>query len=234
MMSQLKKWSIGDKPSVAESAHRAALKLPLTGTPVPVDIPKFMGKWFVMANIPLYLEIGASNCVENYMWNAETKSIEVLFEYVAKGGSPAAPKSISEMHAKIVNNPVNSFWTLNPKILGIYLPLGLSYLVLDVAEDGSYALVGVPDRQNLWILTRLKPTKKAGGPYLETKNAAFGSLEINPTTPATDTTLPCVSAAREIFELDANMEGVIMQRALAKAAELGYDVKKVLSIEWTE
>ena len=234
MMSQLKKWSSGDKPTVEESAQLASLKLPLTGTPVPVDIPKFMGKWFVMANIPLYLEVGASNCVENYTWNKEAQSIEVLFEFVAKGGSPAAPKSTSEMRAKIANNPVNSFWTLNPKILGIYLPLGLSYLVLDVAEDGSYALVGVPDRQNLWVLTRLKPTKKAGGPYLKSKNDSAGSLEINSMTAASDTSLPCVSAAREIFELDADMEGAIMRRALAKAADLGYDVNKVLSIEWTE
>ena len=112
MMSQLEKWSKGDKPSIEESARLAALKLPLKATPVVVDIPKFMGRWYVLANIPLSVEVGASNCVENYTWNEQSESIDVLFEYTSVGAAPAAPKAISEMHAKIVNNPVNSFWAL--------------------------------------------------------------------------------------------------------------------------
>ena len=112
MMSQLEKWSKGDKPSIEESARLAALKLPLKATPVVVDLPKFMGRWYVLANIPLSVEVGASNCVENYTWIEQSESIDVLFEYTSVGAAPAAPKAISEMHAKIVNNPVNSFWAL--------------------------------------------------------------------------------------------------------------------------
>ena len=239
MMSQLKKWSSSEtRPSLKEQQQIAALELPLVATTTPVDIPKFMGKWYVMANIPMSLEIGAFNCVENYHWDAAKETIDVLFEYIPKGGAPQSTKAKSEMHAKIVNNPVNSFWSLNPKILGLYLPLGLSYLVLEVAEDGSYALVGVPDRSYLWVLTRLKPTNKEGGPY---KNGTLPSVPVS--MAASETTLPpigakgsepvCVAASKEIFELSTVMEGSIMQRAMAKATELGYDTDKVLNVKWT-
>ena len=134
MMSQLAKLSnVSTRPTMKESLRLAALQLPLTATTTPLDIQKFMGKWYVMANIPMSVEVGASNCVENYSWDAQRKSVDVLFEYIPSGGKADAVKAKSEMHAKIVNNPINSFWALNPKILGIYLPLGLSYLVLEVA-----------------------------------------------------------------------------------------------------
>ena len=233
MMSQLAKWSNGDRPSVAESARINALKLPLKATTVAVDIPQFMGKWYVMANIPMSVEVGATNSVENYTWNTQTQSIDVLFEYVASGGNPSAPKSISEMHAKVMNSPVSSFWALNPKILGIYLPLGLSYLILDVATDGSYALIGVPDRQYLWVLTRLKPTIKNGGQYKKIAKTLTDSGSIVQTAAATDESLPCVKGAREIFELDSKMEDAIMLKALCKAKELGYNEEKVLLVGWT-
>lgn len=233
MMSQLLKWSNGDRPSLAESARMNALKLPLKATTVAVDIPKFMGKWYVMANIPMSVEVGATNSVENYTWNTQTQSIDVLFEYVASGGNPTAPKSTSEMHAKVVNSPVSSFWALNPKVFGIYLPLGLSYLVLDVATDGSYALIGVPSREYLWVLTRLKPTIKNGGQYKKIAKAMTDGGNIVQTVTATDGSLSSVAGAKEIFELDSKAEESIMAKALSTAKDLGYDDEKVLMVGWT-
>ena len=43
-------------------------------------------RWYVLANIPLYVEQGATNCVENYAWNEERGGVDVLFEYLPKGG----------------------------------------------------------------------------------------------------------------------------------------------------
>lgn len=216
MMSQLKKYSSGStKPTLKETLRLAALKLPLVATTTPIDIQKFMGKWFVMANIPTSIEVGASNCIENYSWDAQRGSIDVLFEYIPKGGSPEAAKATSEMHAKIVNEPINSFWALNPKIFGFYFPLRLSYLVLEIADDDSYALIGVPDRSYFWVLTRLKPTIKEGGKVSETV-VADGN-----------------AASKEILELDAVMEESIMRKALLKADELGYDTEKVMRVKWS-
>ena len=45
-----------------------------------------------MANIPLSLEVGARNCIENYKWDDQRKGVDVLFEYVAKGETMGIPR----------------------------------------------------------------------------------------------------------------------------------------------
>eukprot|EP00622_Pseudochattonella_farcimen_P003162 FR738273.1.p1 GENE.FR738273.1~~FR738273.1.p1 ORF type:complete len:189 (+),score=24.91 FR738273.1:81-569(+) len=54
--------------------------------------------------------------------------------------------------AKVVNEAATQ-WSLSPKV-GVYLPLGITYLVLDCAPDYSYTVVGVPDRSYIWIMGR--------------------------------------------------------------------------------
>jgi apolipoprotein D and lipocalin family protein len=44
-----------------------------------VDLKRFMGKWYVIANIPTFIEKGAHNAVETYTWNKKEKRIDVLF-----------------------------------------------------------------------------------------------------------------------------------------------------------
>ena len=34
-----------------------------------VDLDKFMGDWYVIANIPTWIEKGAHNALEQYFWN---------------------------------------------------------------------------------------------------------------------------------------------------------------------
>ena len=53
-------------------------------TPVPlasdVDIPRYMGSWFVIANIPTYPERGARNSVETYRLESDG-TIDIDFRY---------------------------------------------------------------------------------------------------------------------------------------------------------
>src|SRR5438445_4791994 len=44
-----------------------------------VDLPKFMGDWYVIANIPTFVEEGAANSVESYSWNEKEQRIDVDF-----------------------------------------------------------------------------------------------------------------------------------------------------------
>jgi dehydrogenase/reductase SDR family protein 12 len=254
MMRQLKKWAKNDRPSLKETNRLAALKLPLKATEIPVDIQKFMGKWYVMANIPLSVEIGAFNSVENYAWNDEKKVVDVLFEYTPKGGKPENSKSKSEMRAKINNSPENTFWSLNPKVIGIYFPLGLSYLLLYVAPDDSYCIVGYPDRSALWIMTRLKPTIKDYGSAVEyLKYSVEPGLTSKGDKEKTETVVEadgfekvvgkvvvdenvdkvCVTDAKEIFEMDKKFEIKMMKESMFKAEQLGFNLEKLLMIKWT-
>ena len=45
-----------------------------------VDLPRFMGDWYVIANIPTFIETGAHNAVESYAL-AEDGSIETTFTF---------------------------------------------------------------------------------------------------------------------------------------------------------
>ena len=40
------------------------------------------------------------------------------------------------------------------KELGVFLPLGISYLVLDCAADYSTSIIGVPNRAYLYVMGR--------------------------------------------------------------------------------
>ena len=55
----------------------------------------------------------------------------------------SAPSSEYKQRA-YVSNPNNTRWSLNPKAAGVYLPLGLAYLVVHCAEDYSATIVGAP------------------------------------------------------------------------------------------
>ena len=99
MMSQLKKYSCeSTKPTLKEISRLAALKLPLVATTTPIDIQKFMGKWFVMANIPMSVEVDASNSVENYHWDTARGAIDVLFERGITSGCQVKIRNVREDH----------------------------------------------------------------------------------------------------------------------------------------
>ena len=49
-----------------------------------VDIERFMGSWYVIANIPTFLEKGAHNAVETYELD-EDGSIKTTFTFRADG-----------------------------------------------------------------------------------------------------------------------------------------------------
>ena len=52
---------------------------PITVVPK-VDLPRFMGDWYVIANIPTFIEKGAHNAMESYRQNADG-SIATTFTY---------------------------------------------------------------------------------------------------------------------------------------------------------
>jgi apolipoprotein D and lipocalin family protein len=121
-----------------------------------------MGRWHVIANIPTPFEVGATHCIENYTWDETRKCIQVNFTYRAPR---ATAESVLQMRAYIKNAPVNSQWSLSPQLLGVYVPLGLTYLIAHLADGGSYVIVSVPDRSYLWIMARARPAPSRGRNY---------------------------------------------------------------------
>ena len=189
-----------------------------------IDLSQFMTKWYVMANIPTFVEIDTRNCIETYTWNEKTKRIGVFFEYTTKYGE----YSTMRQYGTIKNSPVDTHWGVNPQVCCVYLPLDLDYLIIDCAEDYSYSMVGVPDRSYLWIMTKLKPRQ------IKAKTAeAYLSSVSTPESISTEGVTVMVDGKEEM-ELTEEAQNTIMRKCFDKSKELGYDTSKILMVGWTK
>lgn len=118
---------------------------PLKKVPT-VDVQRFMGDWYVIANIPTFIEKGAHNAVENYTWNEKEKRIDVTFTF-NKNHSKGEKKKYTQK--AFIHDPSGNEWRIQ-----FFWPLKFPYLILDLAPDYSYTAIGVPDRNYLWIMAR--------------------------------------------------------------------------------
>ena len=112
-----------------------------------VDINRFMGKWYVIANIPTFIEKGAYNAIETYTWNDEEDRLDVEFKFNLDsfdGKEKSYPQK-----AFIYNKKTYAEWRIQP-----FWPLKFAYLITDLASDYSYTVIAVPNRKNVWIMAR--------------------------------------------------------------------------------
>lgn len=151
LLANLEAWANRDwakVPSAAAVAEAKVGRLPAMATPI--DVPKrFMGRWFVVANIPTYFEVGATNLIEDYIWNEEEQFVQVRFSYTKPGGAAA-----EILQRATVVTDAGTEWAVSPKMAGVYLPLNLGYIITHCEPDYSYSIVGLADRSNLWVLSR--------------------------------------------------------------------------------
>jgi len=50
---------------------------PLEAMSTPIELGKFMGSWYVLAHIPIFVEKNAFNAVENYKWEPAQSRFQV-------------------------------------------------------------------------------------------------------------------------------------------------------------
>jgi apolipoprotein D and lipocalin family protein len=112
-----------------------------------VEIPKFMGDWYVLAGRFTFLEKNVHNAIERYTWNEKENRIDVGFTY-NKGSLQGEVKSLPQK-AWIYNSKTNAHWKVSP-----LWPFKFDYLVIDLADDYSWTAIGVPSQNYLWIMAR--------------------------------------------------------------------------------
>lgn len=125
-----------------------------------VDVDRFMGIWYVIGVIPTFVEKDAVNAVEKYELN-EDGDIDITFTHYKK--EPTG--EFKEYHPKgfIYDKNTNAEWRVQ-----FLWPLKFKYLVIDLAEDYRYTVIGVPNRKYLWIMAR--DTKLNAEDYSNIKN----------------------------------------------------------------
>lgn len=112
-----------------------------------VDIKRFMGKWYVIAHIPTFLEKGAYNAIEIYSYDAKEKIIDVDFRY-NQDSFEGDEKSIPQV-GWVYDETTNAHWKVRP-----FWPLRFDYLIHYVASDYNTTMIGVPDHSYLWFMAR--------------------------------------------------------------------------------
>ena len=113
-----------------------------------VDIQRFMGKWYVIAIIPNWIEKNPYNSIEEYSLN-EKGYIDVKYTFNQDGFD--GKKRILKQKAFIKNLETKSEWEIQP-----FWPLRFPYYIIDLDENYSYTVIGYPNRKLLWIMSREK------------------------------------------------------------------------------
>jgi apolipoprotein D and lipocalin family protein len=111
-----------------------------------VDINRFMGPWYVIAIIPNFMEKNAVNGIETYTLKENNK---IGIEYRFRVKTAQGKEKVMHPKAYIFNTKTNSEWRVQ-----FFWPVKFPYLVIDLAEDYHYTVIGVPNRKFVWIMAR--------------------------------------------------------------------------------
>ena len=111
-----------------------------------VDLDRYAGRWYVIANIPYFAENGN---VGSYFDVSFQPGGGLKDVYNARKKDFSAEPSSFTMGGYVVPGSGNARWRETP-----FWPLYLSYLILYVDPDYQTALVGYPGRGYGWIFAR--------------------------------------------------------------------------------
>jgi apolipoprotein D and lipocalin family protein len=119
--------------------ERAAQPLPT------IDLPRFMGTWYVVARIPNVLERGHMASRDVYTLRPDGR-IDV--HYVYRNG-PDEPEKVLDIVATVLPNTGNREWRMR-----FFRIVPTRQRILEVAPDGSWAILDSPGRELAWIFAR--------------------------------------------------------------------------------
>ncbi len=111
-----------------------------------VDLKKYTGKWYEIADIPQRFQKGCTCTTAEYSIREDGK-IKVLNS--CRKNSPTGKLKTATAKAWVVEGSNNSKLKVR-----FFWPFTGKYWIIKLADDYSYAVVGHPSRKYLWILNR--------------------------------------------------------------------------------
>jgi apolipoprotein D and lipocalin family protein len=111
-----------------------------------VDLERFMGDWYVIANIPTFLEKDAYNAVENYEMN-DDGTIATTFTF-RKGGFDGEKKEFNPK-GFVGDEQSNAIWGMR-----FIWPIKADYRIVYLDDDYSQTIIGRQKRDFVWIMAR--------------------------------------------------------------------------------
>jgi apolipoprotein D and lipocalin family protein len=145
--------TLGACATKPQPAARSAATMKKTDSPLRpvrhVDLPRFMGDWRVIANIPYFAEKGCVDSIESYALRPDGV-IENWFTFRKK--TFAAPQKTFRAQARVMDRTTNAQW----KVAFLGGLIKADYLVIDLDRDYRWTVIGHPSRDYGWIMAREK------------------------------------------------------------------------------
>lgn len=111
-----------------------------------VDIDRFMGPWYVIANIPTFVEKGAHNAIETYELN-EDGTIATTFTF-RKDSFDGKQKEYNPK-GFVLDTETNARWGMR-----FVWPLKSDYRIVYLDDDYTQTVVARQKRDFVWIMAR--------------------------------------------------------------------------------
>ena len=120
--------------------------LPPLETVDAVDLERYMGEWFIIANIPYFAERGNVASRALYTRREGSDKMDDIYYFREEFDEP-----VEEMRgsAWVVNDTTNAVWKTR-----FFWPFTFDYYILALTEDYRAVAVGHPSRDYAWIMAR--------------------------------------------------------------------------------
>jgi len=132
----------------------AACTSPLPiGTAKAVDLERFMGDWYVIANIPTFIETNAYNAIESYRL-AGDGTVATTFSF-REGGFEGERKTYHPT-GYIIDRQSNAVWGMQ-----FIWPIKSDYRIISVNDAYDQTIIGRIQRDYVWFMARTPQISEA-------------------------------------------------------------------------
>jgi apolipoprotein D and lipocalin family protein len=111
-----------------------------------VDIERFMGDWFVIANIPTFIEKDAFNAMESYRLGDDGT---ILTRFTFNKGDFDGPQKKYTPRGFIRDKSSNAVWGMQ-----FIWPFKAEYRIIYLDADYTTTVIGRTKRDYVWIMSR--------------------------------------------------------------------------------
>ena len=138
--------SLGLVALVISSAAFAGIQAPVK-TVSHVDLDRYMGTWYEVASFPQWFSEGCTASQAEY----EKRGRRVRVTNSCRLDDIHGPWKSADGWAKVVDKRSNAKLKVT-----FFWPFFGDYWIIELDEDYRWAVVGSPDRDSLWILSRTR------------------------------------------------------------------------------
>jgi apolipoprotein D and lipocalin family protein len=112
-----------------------------------VDLQRFMGDWYVIANIPTFIEKEAYNALETYELGDDGRRVDTTFSF-NKGGFDGPLKEYNPT-GFVREGTGNAVWGMR-----FIWPIKAEYRIVYVDDAYTRTIIGRTKRDYVWIMAR--------------------------------------------------------------------------------